>query len=371
MLEPVQIVEPLLTWYDKGKRILPWRENPTPYRVWVSEIMLQQTRVEAVKPYFERFMEVLPDTKALAKAEEETLLKLWEGLGYYNRVRNLQKAAVRIEEQYNGTIPKDYQTLLTLPGIGRYTAGAIASIAYQQKAPAVDGNVLRVIARVCADDGDILTKPVKDRVEQMLLAVMPQERSGDFNQALMELGATVCIPNGAPRCEICPWRSFCEARIQGRIAQLPKKTPKKARVIEHKTILIIRDENKAALHKRPSKGLLAGMYEFPSMEGHQSREAVLAYLKKLGLQPLHIKPLPEAKHIFTHKEWHMSGYVIRVDELAGAAETAHDFLFVETKETEEQYPIPSAFAAYTKYLNMKIGSSRIIREKTADASGVV
>lgn len=363
MNEPERIVEPLLMWYDKGRRILPWREKPTPYRVWVSEIMLQQTRVEAVKPYFERFMAALPSIEALAEAEENTLLKLWEGLGYYNRARNLQKAAIRIKEQYNGTLPDDYETLLTLPGIGRYTAGAIASIAYGQKTPAVDGNVLRVIARVTADDGDILTEQVKRRIEQMLLEIMPADRSGDFNQALMELGAVVCIPNGVPKCEICPWRHFCEAKAQDKIMQLPKKTPKRARTIEYKTILIIRDENKAAIRKRPSKGLLADMYEFPSMEGHRNSEEVLAYLKMLGLYPLYIKELPKAKHIFTHKEWHMTGYMIRVDELAEALERPEDFLFVEPKETEERYPIPSAFLAYTKYLNMRIGSSKAAEEQ--------
>lgn len=360
MFDFTQIAEPLLAWYDKGRRVLPWREKPTPYRVWISEIMLQQTRVEAVKPYFERFMEVLPDTKALAEVDEETLLKLWEGLGYYNRARNLQKAAVQIEELHNGMIPSDYETLLTLSGIGRYTAGAIASIAYGQKVPAVDGNVLRVIARVSADDGDVLSERVKKRIEQTLLAIMPERRAGDFNQALMELGAMVCIPNGMPKCEACPWHNFCEARIRNRITELPKKAPKKARVIENKTILVIRDENKAALRKRPSEGLLAGMYEFPSLEGHRNSEEVLTYLKEIGLQPLRIQPLPDAKHIFTHKEWHMTGYVVRVDELAKADDAAHNFLFVETKETEEQYPIPSAFVAYTKYLNIKIGNSKFL-----------
>ncbi|MBQ8592474.1 MAG: A/G-specific adenine glycosylase [Lachnospiraceae bacterium] len=362
MFDFTQIVEPLLEWYDKGRRVLPWREEPTPYRVWISEIMLQQTRVEAVKPYFERFMMALPNTKALAEVEEESLLKLWEGLGYYNRARNLQKAAIQIEEQHNGCIPSDYDTLLTLSGIGRYTAGAIASIAYGEKVPAVDGNVLRVIARVSADDGDILTETVKRSVEQSLLAVMPEKRAGDFNQALMELGAMVCIPNGAPKCEVCPWYHFCEARMQDKIDSLPKKTPKKARTIEKKTILVIRDENKAALRKRPSKGLLAGLYEFPSMEGHRSSEDVIAYLKDLGLQPLRIQKLPDAKHIFTHKEWHMTGYIVRVDELAKTEEKVHDFLFIETKETEEQYPIPSAFVAYTKYLNIKIGNDKFVTE---------
>ena len=355
-----ELPQALLPWYRKNKRDLPWRQDREPYHIWLSEIMLQQTRVEAVKGYYVRFLQALPTIKDLAGCDDDALHKLWEGLGYYSRVRNLKKAAQVIMEHHGGVFPKTYGQIIALPGIGEYTAGAICSIAYDLPTPAVDGNVLRVIARVSADDGDVLSERVKKRIEQTLLAIMPERRAGDFNQALMELGAMVCIPNGMPKCEACPWHNFCEARIRNRITELPKKAPKKARVIENKTILVIRDENRAALRKRPSGGLLAGMYEFPSMEGHRSSEEVLTYLKEIGLQPLRIQPLPDAKHIFTHKEWHMTGYVVRVDELAKADDTAHDFLFVETKETEEQYPIPSAFVAYTKYLNIKIGNSKFL-----------
>ena len=354
------IPNPLLTWYDKNRRILPWREEPTPYRVWVSEIMLQQTRVEAVKPYFERFMNSLPDIASLAAAEEEPLLKLWEGLGYYNRVRNLQKAAIQIMEDYDGRMPDTYEELLKLKGIGSYTAGAIASIAYHRPVPAVDGNVLRVISRIRMDERLITDAKVKLAVEQDLLQVIPKERPGDFNQAMMEIGACVCIPNGAPHCGECPLAAICKAHAEGCELAYPKKASKKDRTIEEKTVLIIRDENKAALKKREAKGLLAGMYEFPSIQGYKTAEEVTAYLAANGLHTLRIQPLEEAKHIFTHKEWHMKGYMIRVDELAPKVltEETADWLFIEPWETQERYPVPTAFAAYTRYLNIKLGNEK-------------
>lgn len=343
-----RIVEPLLAWYDRGRRILPWREEPTPYHVWLSEIMLQQTRVEAVKPYYDRFLQALPDIESLARVEEERLLKLWEGLGYYNRARNLKKAAQTVMEEYGGRMPGEYEALLSLSGIGSYTAGAIASIAFGKAYPAVDGNVLRILSRLRADGRDILDAKVKKAVEEELIGVMPKDRPGDFNQALMELGAMVCIPNGAPKCGSCPWEAFCRARQEGRMAEFPKKAKKRPRSIEEKTILVIQDAERIALCKRPNRGLLAGMYEFPSLEGHCKERQVASYLKKLGLSPIRIRELPPAKHIFTHKEWHMIGYLVRVDELAGmeTGEMGQPFVFVEPEETRTAYPIPSAFAAY-------------------------
>lgn len=358
MLE--DIPQPLLEWYDTHRRILPWRERPEPYRVWVSEIMLQQTRVEAVKPYFERFMEELPDIQSLAYAEENKLLKLWEGLGYYNRVRNLQKAALQIVEQYGGVMPSEYEELLKLKGIGSYTAGAVASIAYNKPIPAVDGNVLRVVSRIRMDSSDILSQQVKKRVETDLLQIMPHCRPGDFNQAMMEIGAMVCIPNGMPHCGECPLAGLCLAFRNGVMCDYPQKAAKKPRSVEEKTILVIRDENKAALHKRPSKGLLAGMYEFPSMEGYRTAEEVIQYLAEKGLKTIRIQPLARSKHIFTHKEWHMQGYMVRVDELAfpGAEENEEGWIFVEPARTEENYPVPSAFSAYTGYLDIKLGKEK-------------
>ena len=345
---------PLLQYYDAGRRILPWREEPTAYRVWVSEIMLQQTRVEAVKPYFARFMEALPDIKSLAEAEEEQLLKLWEGLGYYSRVRNLGKAAKQIVAEYGGKMPSTVEELLKLPGIGSYTAGAISSIAYGRVAPAVDGNVLRVMSRIFKDDRDILNTQVKKDWESLLTHTMSKDRPGDFNQAMMEVGAMVCVPNGAPKCHICPFENICQAHLCGEELKYPYKAPKKQRVIEERTILILRDENKTALVKRPEKGLLAGMYEFPILDGHVVEEAVVTYLKERGLDTLWITPLEDAKHIFTHKEWHMKGYMVRVDELT-RGETPADWIFVEPKETEKNYPIPSAYARYMKYLQVTVG----------------
>ena len=355
---PVIIAEPLLIWYDKNKRILPWRDKDNAYYTWVSEIMLQQTRVEAVKPYFQRFIQELPDVAALAAAPEERIIKLWEGLGYYSRVRNMQKAAVQVMEEYGGRIPEDFETLLSLKGIGRYTAGAIASIAYGKKVPAVDGNVLRVYARLTENRGDIMKQSVRKSVENDLTEQMSEDRPGDFNQAMMEIGACVCIPNGAPHCEECPLQQICLANADGTQLQYPNKAKAKERTVEEKTILIIRDAELAALHKRPAKGLLAGMYEFPSMKGYHTAEEVKEYLAENGLQVLRIQPLEDAKHIFSHREWHMKGYLIRVDELAPKREgpDSADWIYIEPSETREKYPIPSAFAVYAKGLNMKLGA---------------
>ena len=336
------IAKPLLAWYDTGRRSLPWREEPTPYHVWISEIMLQQTRVEAVKPYYDRFMCELPDVSSLAAVDEERLLKLWEGLGYYNRARNLKKSAMQIMEQYGGEMPAEYGLLIKLPGIGSYTAGAIASIAFDRRVPAVDGNVLRILARLRADDRDILDAGVKKSVEEDLQGVMPKSRPGDFNQALMELGATVCIPNGAPRCTECPWSNICQATIQGRMAEFPRKASRKQRSIEKKTVLVIQYGHRIALRRRPARGLLAGMYEFPTVDGHQGREEIIGLLKQDGVMPLRIRALEPSKHIFTHKEWHMTAYLVRVDDLAGMG----DYVFVEPSEIRDSYPVPSAFAAY-------------------------
>ncbi len=345
--------QPLLSWYDKNRRILPWREDPSPYHVWVSEIMLQQTRVEAVKAYYDRFMKALPDIASLAGANDEELLKLWEGLGYYNRARNLKKAAVVIMEEYGGVMPSEYEELLKLPGIGSYTAGAVSSIAYGKRAPAVDGNVLRVLARLKGDGRDISLPAVRAEITKELWRDMESERPGDFNQALMELGALVCIPVGAPRCAECPWEGLCAAHREKKELDFPVKTPKKPRTVEEKTVLVILDENRAALRKRPEGGLLGGMYEFPCLGGHLSGDQVLAYLKGEGLSVLKIEKLPDSRHIFTHKEWRMIGYAVRVDELEkynakknAAQKDKSGMIFARKQEVREKYPIPSAYSAY-------------------------
>ena len=352
------IVQPLLKWFDQNARILPWRDQPTPYRVWVSEIMLQQTRVEAVKPFYQRFMEALPDIQALADCEEEELLKLWEGLGYYNRVRNMQTAACTVIQEYGGKLPDDYQELQKLKGIGSYTAGAIASIAYGKVAPAVDGNVLRVISRVTLSREDILKQSVKRSMEQQIVAIMPANRPGAFNQALMELGAMVCVPNGEPHCEVCPLKELCLARKKGVVDEIPVKKAKKPRRVEEKTVMIIRDGEHLAIHKRPPKGLLSGLYELPNTEGHLTQDEAVAWVKEKGFSPIRIKELEMAKHIFSHVEWHMTAYLILIED----PQETGDYLFVEPEKTEEKYPIPAAFAAYARYMEIKLGQEKYREE---------
>ena len=356
-----EIVQPLTDWYRQNKRILPWRDQNNAYYTWVSEIMLQQTRVEAVKPYFQRFIGELPDVQALAECPEEKLMKLWEGLGYYNRVRNMQMAARTVVCEYEGKLPASYEELLSLKGIGNYTAGAIASIAYQIPVPAVDGNVFRVLTRVSLDDTDIMKASFRKTVEQELRTVMEgMKEPGTFNQALMELGATVCVPNGAPLCEECPWKELCMARKENRIAEFPVKSKAKARRIEQRTVFVIRDNDKVAIQKRPKKGLLAGLYELPNIEGTFTKEEALDYVKSMHLAPIRILELEPAKHIFSHIEWQMQGYMILVEEagFSGEEQEGSDMLFVDAASSQEHYAIPSAFAAYVKYMNIHLGNER-------------
>lgn len=354
MLE--QIVKPLLSWYDGHARVLPWREEITPYRVWVSEIMLQQTRVEAVKPFFERFTKALPDVQALAACPEDELLKLWEGLGYYNRVRNMQKAARMIMEEYGGEFPADYEKLLALPGIGHYTAGAIGSIAFGLPLPAVDGNVLRVISRVKASYEDVLKQSVKTAMEQEIEKIIPRDRAGDFTQAMIEIGAVVCVPNGKAKCEECPLAFCCQAKGKGIVDELPKKKAKKERRIEEKTVLVLKEGDRVAIRKRPPKGLLASLYELPSLEGHLKEEEVLTCIKEWGYAPIRILPLAGAKHIFSHVEWQMTGYAVSLEETENMDQNG--LFFIDAKETEEKYPIPAAFAAYARYMDIVLGQEK-------------
>ncbi len=334
----------IVDWFRENKRDLPWRKTTNPYHIWISEIMLQQTRVEAVKPYYERFLDALPTVKDLAEAEEDKLLKLWEGLGYYNRVRNMQKAAQQIMIDYQGEFPNTYEEILNLKGIGNYTAGAISAFAYGIPKPAVDGNVLRVLTRVTADDSDIMKQSTKKRIEECLANVIPRDAASDFNQGLIELGAIVCVPNGEPKCDICPIARYCRAYKEGLISELPVKSKVKERKIEEKTILVFRDQDKTAIAKRPKKGLLAGLYELPNVSGHLTMDEVTEYCKTIGLMPIRVRLLTEAKHIFSHIEWHMIGYEIKVDELEKT--NKKDYLFIHFDEIQEKYPIPSAFEKY-------------------------
>ena len=354
MLE--EIVTPLLSWYDRYHRDLPWRAQKNPYHIWISEIMLQQTRVEAVRPYFDRFITALPTVQDLAVCPDDKLLKLWEGLGYYNRARNLKKAAGQIVEQYGGSLPSDYEKLLGLAGIGAYTAGAIASIAWDIPVPAVDGNVLRIWARLTACDADILQDKTKKRAQSELGSVMPEKRSGDLNQAFMDLGSALCLPKGQIGCETCPISFACEARKRGLTDSLPVRKKAKERRIEERTVLIIRDGEKIALHKRPEKGLLAGLYELPGMDGYASEDEILTYIQERQLLPLYIEQLEDAKHVFSHVEWRMKGYLVRVAALE--EQMAGDWLFADTGTVEDNYPLPSAFRAYTSFVNIRLGAGR-------------
>ena len=352
--------EPLTAWFRKEQRDLPWRKDATAYHVWVSEIMLQQTRVEAVKPFYARFLDALPTIQDLADAPEEKLLKLWEGLGYYNRVRNMQKAARQIVELYEGEMPADYDQILSLSGIGSYTAGAISSIAYGIPKPAVDGNVLRVLTRILADGEDIMKASVKKRMEGMLEEIIPADAASDFNQCLIELGAIVCVPNGEPKCSKCPVEEFCLAHQRGAELSYPVKKKAKARRIEEKTVFILKDGENIALHKRPSSGLLAGLYEFPNVKGKLTQEEAIHHIAELGLSPLRIQNIGEAKHIFSHVEWHMTGYAVRVDELEKIS--AKNLVFAHPEEIQKEYPVPAAFEAYTDQIGILIGQEKYEQE---------
>lgn len=358
-----KITEPLMEWYQKQKRDLPWRDKHNPYYTWISEIMLQQTRVEAVKPYFQRFVSALPGIEQLAECPEEQLLKLWEGLGYYNRVRNMQKAAKEVVKVYQGELPADYEKLKQLSGIGNYTAGAIASIGYGIAVPAVDGNVLRVWSRLNESSEDIMKQSVRKHVEADFQKIIPKENPGDFNQALMELGAVVCVPNGAAKCDLCPLTKFCGAFKQQTQMNYPVKKTKKERRIEERTILVIQDGERVAISRRPNKGLLAGLFELPNIEGHLDSDEVLKYMQRYDLEPIRVQSLEASKHIFSHIEWRMIGYRIRVSSLEKMRE--QNIIFASQENIEEKYPIPAAFAAYTRYMNIRLGQEKYQVQKEA------
>ncbi len=346
MSEPFLIAQPLLHWFWANHRVLPFRSDPTPYHVWVSEIMLQQTRVSAAVPYYERFVQELPDIPALAACEEERLLKLWEGLGYYSRVRNLQKAAKIVCEQYGGQLPGDLAALKKLPGIGDYTAGAIASIGFGIPAPAVDGNVLRVFARLYNDEGDIMQPAVKAATTQKVMAQQPAEAPGDFNQALMELGALVCTP-GQPDCAACPLQALCLGRQSGNPARLPQKAPKKARKKCELTLCLAQDAaGRWLLQKRGEQGVLAGLWQPPVLaEEALDEKRALAAAQKLLPAAVLLKEKPlKAKHIFTHLEWHMTAYVMA----APCTPPPEGCVWASPAQLEQEYTLPGAFKTLRK-----------------------
>lgn len=331
------IVEPLLHWYDEQARELPWRINGDPYRVWVSEIMLQQTRVEAVIPYFNRFMENFPQIQKLADAKEETVLKLWEGLGYYSRARNLKKAAELICEKYDGAFPKEYKEILALPGVGKYTAGAISSIAFGMPRAAVDGNVLRVITRLNEINQDIQDEKFRKEIGEQLEKVYPIEHCSEFTQSLMELGAVVCVPNGAPKCQECPLKTNCQAYTNSTWEKYPVKSGKTKRKEIDKTVLILHCEDKIAVQKRDEKGLLAGLWEFPNVDTKMSETKILKWLKERNVSVVSIEKHKDVNHIFTHLEWKMHCYDVK------CIESDNDFQWVSAEELNHNVPLPTAF----------------------------
>ncbi len=327
----------IIAHYRRCGRMLPWRDSPTPYHVWVSEIMLQQTRIEAVIPYYYRFLAALPTVADLAAVEEEDLLKLWQGLGYYSRARNLKKAAQIIMNEFGGELPADAALLRKLPGVGDYTAGAIASIAYGKPEPAVDGNVLRVAMRLTGCEADVLQPQTKKAVTDALRAVYPVGAdAGALTQGIMELGETVCLPNGAPLCPGCPLAPLCVANQTGRAEQLPNRSAKKARRIENRTVFYLCCGEAVALNKRPPKGLLADLWELPNVPGTLTEAQVRARYP----DAFAVEPLPEAKHIFTHVEWHMTGWRVTLPALPPA------FTPANAAEIRERYAVPNAFRAY-------------------------
>ena len=369
-------VKPMLVWYNENARDLPWRRTKDPYLIWVSEIMLQQTRVEAVLGYYERFTSALPTVTDLAVCPEDRLLKLWEGLGYYSRARNMQKAARIVCESYAGQMPESAADLMKLPGIGEYTAGAISSIAFGQAEPAVDGNVLRVVARLEAISENILSESVKKNIREELRG-LHDANDGTFgllNQAFMDLGAGVCLAGGAPKCDICPISAYCRCFALGLQSELPVRVKKQKRRIEKRTVLLIRRDETYAIRKRSDSGLLSGLYEFPNEAGELSSDDALAKAESLGLMPLRIKKLSAARHIFSHVEWHMTGYEILVapsgfpddDGVQDAGDLSHtpenskenSLIFAAPEMIESKYPVPSAFEKYAKMINIRTGKKR-------------
>ena len=334
-----QLSNVLLPWFYENRRDLPWRKDKEPYHIWLSEIMLQQTRVEAVKGYYKRFLNAVPDIASLSNVDDELLHKLWEGLGYYSRVRNLKKAAIVIMQEHGGEFPQSYDAVRKLPGIGDYTAGAICSIAYDQKTPAVDGNVLRVFSRLTDDPTPIDTPAMKKKAADALRIVYP-ERAGDFTQALMELGATLCGPNRKPDCENCPCKAFCRGYANHTAEALPVKQPKKERKQVNMTVFILCCDGQYAIEKRTDRGLLAELWQFPNTEGFLDVKEAVAYLKTKDISVKDVLRQVERKHIFTHIQWNMRGYYLEVSRKSDA------YSWFTAEKIESEAALPTAFRQF-------------------------
>ena len=335
-----RLIPPLLDWFAGAARDLPWRADKEPYHVWLSEIMLQQTRVEAVKPYYARFLAALPDIPALSRCAPETLMKLWEGLGYYSRARNLQKAAQQIMKEHGGIFPRSYDEIRALAGIGDYTAGAISSICFDLPEPAVDGNVVRVYTRLlcdprCTDDQKV-KREIRDNL-RLVYADTPQGQRGQLTQALMELGATVCVPNGAPRCSACPLAKDCEAGRSGTAAGYPVRKQKKARRIEYHTVFVLQCGDEIAVRKRPDTGLLAGLWELPHTEGSLDAQSAADAVSQWKTGAAELLSVRHRTHIFTHIEWHMTCVHMTVTKKTPC------LTWVNAAQLAEETALPTAF----------------------------
>ena len=347
-------IQNLIYWFKLNQRNLPWRNPITPYTVWISEIMLQQTRIQAVIPKFLAFIQELPDIKSLAIVDDDKLMKLWEGLGYYSRARNLKKCANVLLHDYNGEFPHTKEELMKLPGIGAYTAGAIATTCFEEKVSAIDGNVLRVLSRYFGYTEDIRSKETISYFDQIILSALTNVNAKEirfFTQGLMELGETICIPKGQPLCSTCPFHTHCIALKENTILTIPYRSKSKEKKIMNKTVLIIHNHDQYLIHKRNYTGLLANLYEFPNVDNTFTKEDVIHYLKQYPFNVKSIKESISSKHVFTHIEWHMQGYEIEIDEIhQSLLENNHYFL---SKEELKKISIPSAFQAYLKYYHLR------------------
>lgn len=339
----------LVDWYADNRRMLPWRRKQDAYHVWVSEIMLQQTRIEAVMGYYHRFMEAFPNVEALAAAPVEQVLKLWEGLGYYSRARNLHKAAQQMVS--SGGFPTTYQQILKLPGIGEYTAGAIAAIAFGQPTVAIDGNVMRVVSRIYALEEDIMLPAAKKNVKQILEDCYPNDRASDFVQGLMELGELICIP-GNPRCESCPIQAHCRALAEGKQRVLPLRIPKTKKRIEERSVLITEQNDKVLLMKRPEQGILSGLWEYPNVISPEVNPGTLLWAEQvraamrdtygIALEPAEY--IGDVEHVFTHMKWKMKVYRGKVAAGSDFAAARRPYIWASREQLEREIMLPVAFS---------------------------
>ena len=340
--------EKIVEWYQKNKKDLPWRKDKDPYHIWISEIMLQQTRIEAVIEYYQRFLKHLPDIQSLAEVKEETLLKLWEGLGYYNRARNLKNAAMQIMTEHQGKFPTTYVEMLKLKGIGEYTASAISSICYNEPQVTIDGNVLRVFTRFYNDQRNVDEQKTKKSIRESLQKIIPKE-SGDFNQGLMEIGETICIPKGVPKCKICPLKKDCLACHNNTYQELPIRKEKAEKKQENYTILLFQYQDEFAIYQRKQESLLSNLWAFPHLEGFFSKEEIETYLKKQNINYQGIQKRISNTHIFTHKKWHMISYQIELE----SKENLSQFTWKTISKIKEEYSIPTAYKPFLDLLQKK------------------